>query len=49
MTRDKFFKIMDKMVNGTMLSWNGMDFMKVTETIIENITMNTRYFKGLDF
>ena len=47
--RTFFFNVLDSCCNGTVMSWNDMDYMKVTETVIENVTIGTRYFKGLDF
>lgn len=49
MSRDEFFKMLDRCCDGTLMSYNGCDYMKVTGMVIENITTGTRYFKGLDF
>lgn len=47
--RTQFLKMLDRCCNGTIMSWNNMDYIKLTETVIENVTNGTKYFKGLDF
>ena len=47
--RTQFLKMLDRFCNGTMMSWNNMDYIKLTDTVIENVTNGTKYFKGLDF
>ena len=47
--RTQFLKMLDRCCNGTMMSWNNMNYIKLTETVIENVTNGTKYFKGLDF
>mgnify|MGYP003289266785 CR=1 FL=1 len=49
MSRQDFFKILDKCCNGTVMSFEGWDYMKVTETVIECLNHNIKYFKGLDW
>lgn len=46
---NKFLRLLDKCCDGTLMAFNGCDYMKVTGMVIENVTTGTRYMKGLDY